>query len=298
MFARFVLCFLCFFARPLHAEWIVNGPENILDQSALVCGTTPNGEVCLELGCDSGGELQFAMNALYHSRMSEANLIETNLYVGKRMIPVIDLENAGDHGIFRGQLEQYHLDGLKLLKAGRRANARFWMGANLQGDKGDFSLKGSGKAIDAVMAACPLPDFKARDLAQRTVDDPLAHVRSEYTAECNRMGGQIAAVQEHVMTSLDADGETPMDIVIDHGAMICSTSPSHYCGSAGCLTSLWIGQENGRFTRVFSGNTYGISADGSGVVTMAFHGGACGLAGAAPCKKSYSVFADRLEPVQ
>ena len=293
---RFLFAFLIsLFPHMALADWAFDAPGRILSHSAMSCGQVSNGRYCLELGCVEGGDLMFHLNALEHSTISEANKIRLNLSVSRQLLPAIEFLLAGEVGLFFAPFEERHLPGLDRLKAGSRAEAIFWMGPVLKGAKGPVSLRGSSKAIDAALAACPLPDFAARDLERRKWDDPQAAVRLEMAEQCRDAGTTPGAPKEGFVTEVDADGIPPIDLLVNHGAVPCLNAPSLVCGSAGCLHSLWIGQDNGRYVRVLRSNIHGLSADGSGQITLNLHGGACGLVGAEPCAKRFQVFNDRLE---
>ena len=295
---RFLLfCLACLTPSFALADWAFDAPRRILSHSAMSCGSTGDGSYCLELGCVEGGPLMFHLNALEHSRMSEANKVRLNLSVARQLMPAIEFTLGGDVGLFDAPFEERHIEGLEALKAGNRAEARFWMGPVLQGAKGPVSLRGSSKAIDAALAACPMPDFAARDLERRTVDDPRAAVRLAMAEMCGEVGGVTSEPNETFVTEVDADGKAPMDLLMNHGAVPCSTAATLVCGSAGCVNSLWIGQESGRYVRVLQTNLYGLTADGSGRIIVDFHGSACGLVGAAPCAKAFRVEPTRLDPL-
>lgn len=150
-----------------------------------------------------------------------------------------------------------------------------------------FALAGSTAALSAVAAACPAPVLPPAPVAGApaavggAVAAPLPQERARFRESCTP--GATATFDPGFASTMDADGDGRLDLLVDYGAAACSAPPANpWCGSAGCVQTIWRDTGAG-FVRVFSDNVYGIAPEPGGILALQMHGSACGLVGAAPC---------------
>jgi hypothetical protein len=145
-----------------------------------------------------------------------------------------------------------------------------------------LSLKGSSKALGAVMEACPLPEVP--------LNDPAAVVLDEVVRACGQLGGSVA-MEPGFERDEDLDGDGRDDVVIDYAAAVCSEMASLYCGSGGCTVGFFLARDEG-FERIYDGVIRGYSAQPGGLLALDLHGTACGLYGFEACRKVFRISDD------
>jgi len=77
--------------------------------------------------------------------------------------------------------------------------------------------------------------------------------------------------------------------VVDYGKVDCGGSSRNFCGSAGCLTQVFILRSSGQYEKIFDDNVRGLKItriNGQPAMTLTLHGSACGLVGSDVCIKT------------
>jgi hypothetical protein len=151
-----------------------------------------------------------------------------------------------------------------------------------------LSLRGSSRALGAVMDTCPMPEVP--------LNDPAAVVLNTIVRECGQLGGSVA-MEPGFERREDLDGDGRDDVVIDYAAAVCSQMASLYCGSGGCTVGFFLARDEG-FTRIYDGVIRGYSARPGGLLALDLHGTACGLYGFEACRKVFRIADDSFELVE
>jgi hypothetical protein len=77
--------------------------------------------------------------------------------------------------------------------------------------------------------------------------------------------------------------------VVDYGKINCDGSRLIFCGSAGCLTQVFVLRPSGQYELILNTNVRDLkfaNIDGKPAMTLTLHGSACGLVGADVCIKT------------
>ncbi|CAN0064425.1 unnamed protein product, partial [Chrysoparadoxa australica] len=194
--------------------------------------------------------------------------------------------------------EETHLRGIQRLKAGIRAQLHVWYSGDAAPEVHNFTLIGSRNAITAVEQVCPQPDFAAREMERRTLPDPATKILGDMREACTVLDGQLS-VGEDFDVAIDIDGKPPMDLRVNHGAMVCDSTPDMVCGAAGCLTSFWLGLDDGRYRRVFLDAIQDATlTEQPGVLTLSLNGPRCGGDDTVACDRIYELDGFELKPQQ
>lgn len=290
-----VACFaFLVWASGAQAQWVVEGEGGAARNAAQVCTEGQTG-LCFELACEAGGPLTWGLSSETMIDMMAAPRVRALIFVGSRLSGEVTFEQTSP-GVFSAPMEQAHEEGIERLKAGAQAELRLWFDINSPPEIVRLGLRGSRNALTAVEEACARPDYAAQEVAKKTSDNPLIDILGDMKEACDALGGQLTPL-EGLAEAVDLDGQDPIDMRVNHAKAECSTTSSLVCGSAGCVTSLWLGLEGGDYRQVFEGNVYGMSLPQPGVVEMDLHGSACGKAGSAPCKKRFALVGETLEPL-
>ncbi|WP_167648446.1 hypothetical protein [Mameliella alba] len=279
---------LCAWTGAAWANWEFVGGEEATEHVARVC----NGDdevICFELGCSTGEPLAYRLTTRNMPGMVAAPRLDSLLFVGSQLAGSLDFSHTGLES-FHAPLEETQLRGIDRLKAGIRAQLHVWDSADSAPVIHRFTLIGSNAAITEVQKFCPLPDFDQRELERRTLPDPAAQILGDMREACTVLDGQLT-VSDGFSQQIDIDGKPPMDLRINHGAMLCDSTPDMVCGPAGCLTSFWLGMEDGRYRRVFLNAIQDAAITGQpGVLTLIVKGSQCGDGDeAGPCGKRYEL---------
>ena len=83
--------------------------------------------------------------------------------------------------------------------------------------------------------------------------------------------------------------ENPHYFVIYYGHVVCDGWSRYYCGSAGCLTQVFLMRPSGENEKVLDSNVQGLKfvrVGGRPAMSIELHSSACGLAGADVCRKT------------
>lgn len=276
------------------ANWVFEGGEEETAHVARVCTGTDE-VLCFELGCSAGDPLAFRLTSQNKPDMVAAPRLNTLLFVGSQLAGSLDFSASGLES-FHAPLEETHLRGIQRLKAGVRAQLHVWYANDTAPEVFRFTLIGSRVAITGAEAQCPLPDFEARELERRTLQDPAARIRADMREACTVLDGTLTEGEGYAVP-FDIDGKGPMDLRVNHGALACDTTPEMVCGPAGCLTSLWLAVEDGRYRRVYMNAIQDAApTEEPGVVAFTFSGTRCGAEGAAPCEQLYMLQDFELTP--
>ncbi|SMX38086.1 hypothetical protein [Maliponia aquimaris] len=266
-----VLAF-CAPATAALANWEFEGGPEAEVHTARVCEGRDQ-VLCFELGCTTGEPLGFRLTSRNMAEMVAAPRLDTLLFVGSQLAGSLEFSQSGLES-FRAPLEETHLRGIDRLRAGIRAQLHVWYSAEGAPEIHQFTLIGSNAAISAVQEQCPLPDFAERELERRTLADPAAKVLSDMREACSVLSGTLTEGAGFAVP-FDLDGQEPMDLRVNHGALVCDSTPDLVCGTAGCLTSLWQGLDDGRYRRVFLNAVQDAETVEPGVVKMSFKGSRC-----------------------
>lgn len=279
------------------ANWEFIGGDDATAHAARVCKGTDE-VLCLELGCARGDPLSFRLTSQNMAGMVAAPRLDTLLFVGSQLAGSLDFSQSGLES-FHAPLEETHLRGIQRLKAGVRAQLHVWYSGDAAPEVHRFTLIGSRVAINAVEQYCPLPDFAAREMDRRTLKDPATKILGDMREACTVLDGQLT-VGDTFAKTIDIDGKPPMDLRVNHGAMVCDSTPDMVCGPAGCLTSFWLGLEDGRYRRVFLDAIQDAALTGQpGVLTLSLKGSRCGDGDdAGPCGRRYVLDGFELKPQQ
>jgi hypothetical protein len=84
----------------------------------------------------------------------------------------------------------------------------------------------------------------------------------------------------------DVNGDGRRDFILDYGKAQCAGSEGFYCGSAGCVTQVFVSLADGSYVKVLDENVRRLRfarVKGRPAMLLDLHGSACGKAGAAPC---------------
>ncbi|MGP6087436.1 hypothetical protein [Antarctobacter jejuensis] len=275
---------------PAHADWTFEGGEEASVHVARVCKGGDQ-ELCLELGCETGESLSFRLTSRNFPDMVAAPRLDTLLFVGSQLAGSLEFSHSGLES-FQAPLEETHLRGIDRLKAGVRAQLHVWYSNDSAPEIHRFTLIGSNKAITEVQQFCPLPDFAARELERRTLEDPAARIMADMREACAVLNGKITE-GTGFSEPFDIDGKPPMDLRVNHGALVCDSTPDLVCGPAGCLTSLWVAQEEGRYRRVFLNAIQDVVPGEAGQVKLRYKGSRCGAKDAL-CEQAFALDAEEL----
>ena len=88
------------------------------------------------------------------------------------------------------------------------------------------------------------------------------------------------------VTRRDINGDGVIDYILDLGRFSCGDNSILYCGSAGCVTTVFASLRNGKYIKVLDENVRGLEFERIGGVPamiLGLHGSACGKVGAEPC---------------
>lgn len=131
-------------------------------------------------------------------------------------------------------------------------------------------------------AAAAFPEPFPNAVAGGASANPAADALAGIARDCGGVGNVTVGPGFVALRDLNGDGIN--DAILDHGAIACADIAVPYCGTAGCWGEIWLGGADGLFTQVFGGHAQAITPAGPGLIDFAFHGGACGLAGAEACQ--------------
>lgn len=74
--------------------------------------------------------------------------------------------------------------------------------------------------------------------------------------------------------------------VLDYGDFICGGSRTLYCGTAGCLTQIYVRRDSGAYEKIFDENVQSLEINkkkGQVSLSTDLHGNECGKAGFEKC---------------
>ncbi len=109
-----------------------------------------------------------------------------------------------------------------------------------------------------------------------TSTNPIARAKAEIEHNCERV-----EYPPGFASTRDLTGDGLDDLVISYGVR-CDGTASYYCGSAGCLTEIWIAEQPEKWTLALSAHVQGVSPtlyDGAPALKFVNHGGGCGRPG-------------------
>jgi hypothetical protein len=288
-------------AGPAAADWVSGKGQGIDGYYATECplnhhkGTGDPFSVCFSLSCENGGDMVANIYVEQWDSLSRIDRFDVLMKPKGGRIGFFDMK-LRDERVWSAPFEERHLGWLEDMKRGASAV----LSINLEPDQEDqdfpVTLRGSGKALDYIVAQCGLPDFAAQSVALRTFDDPEAAVRADVEHDCHRQRGTVT-YGDLFRTDVDLNADGRMDIEINYGEAVCDTAPSLYCGSAGCTGALFVAQPEGSYVRVLKTNYHGYSQGEPGSIALSLHGSACDKPGFEECIKHYQVLYTDLMPI-
>jgi hypothetical protein len=272
------------FATPLAAQdWGNTDQEGAGGAGAYVCplDDAETGNLfCFRLGCTDDVPLRFEIN-IVGGDAPDALDVELS----------VDGRAAGLLGFSRAPAEDYisltapfdprlHRGLVTRLREGIRAEVSLDYPDGAQ--TVEMSLRGSGRALGAVLASCPMPEVP--------LNDPASVVLDQIVTECAAIGGTVAMEQSFERRE-DLDGDGVEDVVIDYAAAVCSEMASLYCGSGGCTVGFFLARGDA-YKRLFDGVIRNYAALPGGRLALDLHGTACGLYGFEACRKVFDITGD------
>lgn len=288
---RRVLCLIVVIcgALPAQAEWRIEDDGRV----ATVCALDRDRiRLCLSFGCSEGGALGVALGHAGLTELTGAQEAEVLVSVGGRDAGLFAFDSAGPNRM-EAPLREDHVPGLALIEGGATATLSMRADPQASWDTGPLTLRGSGAAMRAARAACPLPDFSVPPRTERTVADPKAYVLAEVSEACAALGGSVTE-RGGMLREIDLDGSGPMDLVVYHVAAECSAAPTFACGPEGCRQSVWVAEADGRFRQVLARPLYGLAVLAPGEVALDLNGQACDRSANEVCRKRFVLGNDLL----
>jgi hypothetical protein len=88
------------------------------------------------------------------------------------------------------------------------------------------------------------------------------------------------------LTRRDINGDGVEDFILDYGRFACGDNSILYCGSAGCLMTVFASLSNGKFAKVLDENVRSVdfkNVRGRAAMLLQLHGSSCGKIGSEPC---------------
>jgi hypothetical protein len=88
------------------------------------------------------------------------------------------------------------------------------------------------------------------------------------------------------LTRRDINGDGIEDFILDYGRFSCGENSIAYCGSAGCLMTVFASLPNEKFAKVLDENVRSVdfkNVRGRPAMLLQLHGSACGKIGSEPC---------------
>jgi hypothetical protein len=271
-------------ATPLSAQtWDNTDQEGAGGAGAYVCplDDAETGNLfCFRLGCTDADPLSF-----------EINIVGGDAPDALDVAVSVDGAVAGLLGFSRGAAEDHialtapfdprlHRGLVTRLREGSRAELSLDYPDGAQAV--EMSLRGSSRALGAVLQTCPMPEVP--------LNDPAAVVLAQVVTECATLGGTVA-MEPGFERREDLDGDGVEDVVIDYAAAVCSEMASLYCGSGGCTVGFFLARGDG-YKRLFDGVIRNYAVQPGGRLALDLHGTACGLYGFEACRKVFDITGD------
>jgi hypothetical protein len=110
------------------------------------------------------------------------------------------------------------------------------------------------------------------------------NIQTEIKSELKFCGGVILLNDKFITYN-----EKPHYFVIDYGEVVCDGSKRTYCGSAGCITQVFVMRPSGEYEKILDSNVRDlkfVQVSGRPAMSLVLHGSACGLVGADVCQKT------------
>ncbi|MGU3402178.1 hypothetical protein [Methylobacterium brachiatum] len=111
---------------------------------------------------------------------------------------------------------------------------------------------------------------------------PVRKAIDEATANCRP---QKVTLDNGFVTTRDVNGDGIPDYIVNYEAFRCGESFTFYCGSAGCLTQVFV-STGGTYATAVNENVEKIAFEtvgGRPAILLGLHGSACGRPGVEPC---------------
>lgn len=263
--------------------WIMVDTEGAGGAGAQVCGDEPDAP-CFRVTCENDSPLHFDIALFGAAAAGLEGDVPVELRVDGRAAALI-LFTAGTPSDGMTTLAAPYdprLHGALIDQLRRGSRAELEIRAPSGAIVTPVSLRGSSKALGAVMDTCPVPEVP--------LDDPASVVLGEIVHACGQLGGSVV-MEPGFERREDLDGDGREDVVIDYAAAVCSEMASLYCGSGGCTVGFFLARDEG-FERIFDGVIRGYTAKPDGLLALDLHGTACGLYGFEACRKVFRISDD------
>ncbi len=279
---RLALIALILAAAPARGQgWeVLPADDSRAGPAAMVCpldDAETGNYFCFSLGCADGGPLHYEI-AYAGGAPLDPPLVGVD--VDGQPLTTLAFETQPDENayLYRAAFDaRDHRELIARLRLGNRAALVLGFGGEVM--TRDISLLGSGRAIGAVLDACPLPLVPLKD--------PAAQVLEQIEAECEALGGTVE-VEPGFARAEDLDGDGRTDMVIDFAAAVCSEMASLHCGSGGCTVGFYLNRET-EYQPLFVDVIRGYDRAPGGILTLDLHGSFCGLFGYEACIRRFDI---------
>ncbi|GJD53715.1 hypothetical protein OPKNFCMD_6493 [Methylobacterium crusticola] len=147
------------------------------------------------------------------------------------------------------------------------------------------------RAVPRKLIALPAAVVLLASLSPRAVEaQPLPpQVQTDIDGDIRECKPQKAMFGDRFITRKDVNGDGIQDYILDYAAFKCGDNAGFYCGSAGCVTTVYASISRGGYVKVLNENVRAVrfkAVGGTPAMILDLHGSSCGLSGAAPCTKT------------
>lgn len=248
---------------------------------ATICPDDETGDAfCFTVGCADGGPVHYEVA---YNTGTPLDPLLVGIDVDGQPVGTLAITPAPDEDVYRYRAEydaRLHRELIARLRGGNRA--ALIIGADGGIIRRDISLRGSSRAIAAVIDACPEPP---RPMLPLTA--PAAQVLAQIEDDCAALGGTVE-VEPGFERAEDLDGDGRTDMVVDFAAAVCSEMASLHCGSGGCKVGFYLNRET-EFQPLFVDVIRGYDSAPGGLLTLDLHGSFCGVFGYEACLQRFDI---------
>lgn len=144
---------------------------------------------------------------------------------------------------------------------------------------------------------CALAVFAISSVGMaQTAVPPMVNQHLRANESCG--GNEKLLLQPGFFTRKDVNGDKIDDFILDYGQTKCPTGGNIYCGTAGCLTVVFVSKE-GRYFKILDENVQNIRflrMKNRPAMILSLHGTACGRFGASACKSTLFWNGEKFSP--
>jgi len=112
-------------------------------------------------------------------------------------------------------------------------------------------------------------------------------VQASIQDSAKECGAEKVVLKWGFIVAEDVNDDGVDDYILDYGKFVCGNTQTYFCGSAGCLTQVFVSIPNGKYVKVLDEPVrelrFAHDAQGRPEMLLDLHGSACGKSGAAPC---------------